>query len=302
MSTKLKLLGVDVASVGDCFARTPGAEEIVFTDPMAGVYKKLVVSGDGTRILGGVLVGDAAAYASVLQYTRGDIPAPPGPERLILPAGDGEPVGLTPGDLPDAATICSCHNVTKGAICGAIAEGELADVGAIKGCTKAGTGCGSCVPVLTDLLHDELRKSGREVVLRLCEHFDQTRVELFEILRVTGIRTFAELVARFGRGTGCEICKPAVGVDAGLAEHRLHPRRRAGDAPGHQRPRSSPTCSATAPTRWCPGCRAARSRPTSSSPSARSPATSTSTRRSPVASGSTCSAPGSTSSRPSGGA
>ena len=115
-STKLKLLGVDVASVGDCFAATPGAEEIAYTDPVAGVYKKLVVSGDGTRILGGVLVGDASAYAAVLQYARGDVPAPPRPERLILPAGDGEPVGLTPGDLPDAATICSCHNVTKGAV------------------------------------------------------------------------------------------------------------------------------------------------------------------------------------------
>ena len=209
-STKLKLLGVDVASVGDCFAATEGAEEVVYTDPLAGVYKKLVVSGDGTRILGGVLVGDASAYASVLQYARGGIPAPAHPERLILPVTDGEPVGLTPGDLPDAATICSCHNVTKGAICSAITDGDLGDVGAVKGCTKAGTGCGSCVPVLTELLHDQLRRSGREVVVRLCEHFAQTRAELYEIVRVTGIRTFAELIGRFGRGSGCEICKPTV--------------------------------------------------------------------------------------------
>ena len=135
---------------------------------------------------------------------------PPTPNGSSSPAGDGEAVGLTPGDLPDGATICSCHNVTKGAICGAISDGELADVGAVKGCTKAGTGCGSCVPVLTDLLHHELRRSGREVVLRLCEHFGQTRAELFEILRVTGVRTFAELIDRFGSGAGCEICKPTV--------------------------------------------------------------------------------------------
>jgi nitrite reductase (NADH) large subunit len=210
MSTKLKLLGVDVASVGDCFARTAGAEEIVYADPVAGVYKKLVLSADGRRILGAILVGDAEAYNSVLQYVRSDIDAPANPERLILPVGDGEPVGLTPSDLPDAATICSCHNVSKGAICGAIADGDLTDVGAIKGCTKAGTGCGSCVPVLTDLLHGELRRAGKEVVVRLCEHFPQTRVELFEILRVTGIRTFAELIDRFGAGRGCEVCKPAV--------------------------------------------------------------------------------------------
>ena len=210
MSTKLKLLGVDVASVGDCFAETSGAEEIVFSDPVAGTYKKLVLSGDGTRILGGILVGDAEAYNSILQYVRSDIAAPAEPGRLILPSGDGESVGLTPGDLPDAATICSCHNVTKGAICDAITDGDLVDVGAIKSCTKAGTGCGSCVPVLTDLLHHQLRRAGKEVVVRLCEHFGQTRVELFEILRVTGIRTFAELIERFGSGAGCEICKPAV--------------------------------------------------------------------------------------------
>jgi nitrite reductase (NADH) large subunit len=209
-STKLKLLGVDVASVGDGFAQTPGAEEIVFSDPVAGVYRKLVVSGDGTRVLGGVLVGDAAAYATVLQCVRNDIPAPARPDRLILPAGDGEGGGLNPGDLPDGATICSCHNVTKGAICSAVEDEELADVGAIKGCTRAGTGCGSCVPVLTELLHDTLRRSGKEVVLRLCEHFAQTRAELFEVLRITGIRTFVELIDRFGTGTGCEICKPAV--------------------------------------------------------------------------------------------
>ncbi|MBN2623454.1 MAG: (2Fe-2S)-binding protein, partial [Acidimicrobiales bacterium] len=120
------------------------------------------------------------------------------------------PVGLTPGDLPDGASVCSCHNVTKGAICEAIAADDLTDVGAVMSCTKAGSGCGSCRPVLTDLLHDQLRRAGKEVVVRLCEHFAQTRAELYEVLRVTGIRSFAELIDRFGTGTGCEICKPAV--------------------------------------------------------------------------------------------
>ncbi|HEY7072547.1 MAG TPA: nitrite reductase large subunit NirB [Acidimicrobiales bacterium] len=210
-STKLKLLGVDVASVGDGFATFEGAEEISYADPVAGIYKKLVVSADGRRILGGMLVGDAGAYDSVLAYVRNGLPAPDRPERLILPAaGGGETVGLRPGDLPDAATICSCLNVTKGAICEAIDAGDLADAAAVKGCTRAGTGCGSCVPVLGELVNDARRKAGKEVVTRLCEHFGQSRAELFEIVRVTGIRTFAELVDRFGTGSGCEICKPAM--------------------------------------------------------------------------------------------
>jgi nitrite reductase (NADH) large subunit len=210
-STKLKLLGVDVASVGDGFAATEGAEAISYADPVAGIYKKLVVSSDGRRILGGMLVGDAGAYDSVLAYVRNGLPAPERPERLILPAaGGGETVGLRPGDLPDGATICSCLNVTKGAICEAIDAGDLADAAAVKGCTRAGTGCGSCVPVLGELVDDSRRKAGKEVVTRVCEHFGQSRAELFEIVRVTGIRTFAELVDRFGTGSGCEICKPAV--------------------------------------------------------------------------------------------
>jgi nitrite reductase (NADH) large subunit len=214
LSTKLKLLGVDVASVGDAFAQTEGADEIVYADPVAGVYKKLVLSADHSRVLGGMLVGDAGAYGNLLQLVRNDLPAPASPERLILPAagpGDrGSSVGLRPGDLPDAATICSCHNVAKGAICTAVGENELADVAGIKACTRAGTGCGSCVPVLTDLLHDEMERAGRAVERRLCPHFAQTRQQLHEILRVTGIDTFRDLVGRFGTGGGCEICKPAV--------------------------------------------------------------------------------------------
>jgi nitrite reductase (NADH) large subunit len=215
LSTKLKLLGVDVASVGDAFATAEGADEIVYADPVAGVYKKLVLSADHSRVLGGMLVGDATAYGTLLQLVRNDLPAPASPERLILPAtgngsGAGSGVGLRPGDLPDSATVCSCHNVAKGAICSAIGDNELADVAGIKACTRAGTGCGSCVPVLTDLLHDEMARAGREVDTRLCPHFAQTRQQLHEILRVTGIDSFRDLVGRFGTGAGCEICKPAV--------------------------------------------------------------------------------------------
>jgi nitrite reductase (NADH) large subunit len=214
LSTKLKLLGVDVASVGDAFGHTEGADEVVYADPVAGVYKKLVLSADHTRVLGGMLVGDADAYGTLLQLVRSGLPAPEHPERLVLPragAGDGAPgAGLRPGDLPDAATICSCHNVGKGAICAAIDDRRLDDVAGIKACTRAGTGCGSCVPVLTDLLHGEMEKAGRAVVEGLCPHFAQTRQQLYEIVRVTGIDSFRELVARFGTGAGCEVCKPAV--------------------------------------------------------------------------------------------
>src|SRR5581483_7986121 len=211
LSTKLKLMGVDVASFGDAFAQTPGAQAITFSDPVAKVYKRLVVDEDGAQVLGGVLVGDAAAYQVLVQMSRRDMPTPAHPERLIFPAVDGAaaaPLGV--GSLSDAATVCSCNNVSKAAICGAIADSGLTDVAAIKACTRAGTTCGGCVPLVTDLLKDELRKAGVEVRNHLCEHFAYSRQELFDIVRVQRVVSFSQLLADHGSGLGCEICKPAV--------------------------------------------------------------------------------------------
>ena len=211
MSTKLKLLGVDVASFGDAFAKTPGAREIAITDTVQGVYKKLVLNEDGSRLLGGILVGDASAYGTLLQFVQNSITLPPYPEDLLMPPREGTPVvKMGVESLPDTAQMCSCNNVTKGQICAAIGEQKLTDVPSIKKCTKAGTGCGGCVPLVTDLLKSELKKAGVEVKNHLCEHFAYSRQELYHLVRVHAIRTFDELIQRHGQGLGCEICKPAV--------------------------------------------------------------------------------------------
>jgi nitrite reductase (NADH) large subunit len=211
LSTKLKLMGVDVASFGDGFASAEGAQAIVYDDPVAKVYKRLVVDGDGSRVLGGIFVGEASTYQVLLQMARGDMPTPEHPEQLILPASTGDATpALGVGALAPTATVCSCNNVTKAAICGAIGETGLTDVAGIKSCTRAGTTCGGCVPLVTELLKDELRKAGVEVRNHLCEHFAHSRQELFDIVRVHRIVSFSELLASHGTGRGCEICKPAV--------------------------------------------------------------------------------------------
>ncbi|MBF6238629.1 nitrite reductase large subunit [Nocardia otitidiscaviarum] len=199
LSTKLKLLGVDVASFGDAFGTTEGALSVVLHDAAKGTYAKLVVSDDAKTLLGGILVGDASAYAALRPLVGSPLPADPA--ALISPAG----AELGADALPDDAQICSCNNVSKGAICGAIAEGAC-DVPAIKSCTNAGTSCGGCVPMLKKLLE----QSGVEVSKSLCEHFTQSRAELFHIVQSTGIRKFSELIAKHGTGTGCDICKPTV--------------------------------------------------------------------------------------------
>ncbi|MGH8908418.1 MAG: nitrite reductase large subunit NirB [Egibacteraceae bacterium] len=224
MSTKLKLMGIDVASFGDAFGATPGAEAVTFADPVNNVYKRLVVgppvaSPSSSRrrpkapirpVIGGVLVGDASMYDTLVQMARGDMPTPEHPEELIFPArANGGPPKVGIDALADTAMICSCNSVSKGAICAAVAGG-CADMGALKACTKAGTGCGGCVPLATELLKHELRRAGVEVLNHLCEHFAYTRQELFDIVRVHRLSTFSEVVGGYGTGRGCEICKPAV--------------------------------------------------------------------------------------------
>ncbi|MGB8504428.1 nitrite reductase large subunit NirB, partial [Mycobacterium sp.] len=199
MSTKLKLLGVDVASFGDAHATTDGALEVVLNDPTRGTYAKLVVSDDASTLLGGILVGDATAYGTLRPLVGRPLPADPA--SLIAPA----PAEVGVGALPDEAQICSCNAVSKGAICSAISDGAC-EVPTIKATTAAGTSCGSCVPMLKRLLEAQ----GVEQSKALCEHFTQSRAELFQIVQATGIRTFSGLIARHGAGTGCDICKPAV--------------------------------------------------------------------------------------------
>jgi nitrite reductase (NADH) large subunit len=211
LSTKLKLMGVDVASFGDAFGRTPGARDISFRDLVGNVYKRLVLSDDGRVVLGGMLVGDASAYGALVQMVKNRMPVPPRPEQLILPATDGKAAAMGVDSLPDEAIICSCNNVAKRDICHAIGEKGLTDVAAVKTCTKAGTGCGGCATLVGDLLRLELAKSGIQTPTGICEHFAYTRQELFDLLRVESIQTFGELLQRYGSGgRGCEVCKPAV--------------------------------------------------------------------------------------------
>ncbi|MFA5494728.1 MAG: nitrite reductase large subunit NirB [Porticoccaceae bacterium] len=209
MSTKLKLLGVDVGSIGDSHGRADGCICYVFSDEREEIYKRINVSADGKTLLGAVLVGDCADYDTLLQYYLNGIELPANPESLILPAVAGGAPKLGPAALPMAATICSCHNVSKGTIVEAI-DGGCCSLGDIKSLTKASTGCGGCSALLKSVVDYELEARGLSVDKSLCEHFPFTRQEIFHLCKVEELRTFDALLAGHGRGRGCEICKPAV--------------------------------------------------------------------------------------------
>ncbi|MEG3766619.1 nitrite reductase large subunit NirB [Alteromonas sp. 14N.309.X.WAT.G.H12] len=209
MSTKLKLMGVEVGSIGDAHGKTPGALSYTYHNQPDGVYKKLVVDATQKHVLGAVLVGDTSDYDTLLQYSLNGIELPQKPESLILPSA-GEQPALGADALPDSATICSCHNVAKCDITQAIDSG-CCSLGDVKSATKASTGCGGCTALLKNVVDSELEKRGVEVSKAICEHFDYTRQELFHIVKVEGIRSFDDLLAKHGSGLGCDICKPAVG-------------------------------------------------------------------------------------------
>ena len=208
MSTKLKLMGVDVASIGDAHGTTKGAQSYSFVDEVNKVYKKIVVSNDNKYLLGAVLVGEAENYGTLLQMMLNNIELPEFPDMLILPQRDGAAAPAMGVDkLPDSAQICSCNNVTKGQLCCSVQSG-VTELGALKAATKAGTSCGGCTALVGQVMNAELAKLGIEVKKDLCEHFPYSRQELYHIVRVNGIRSFEELVAKFGKGKGCDICKP----------------------------------------------------------------------------------------------
>jgi nitrite reductase (NADH) large subunit len=208
MSTKLKLLGVEVGSIGDSHGRTEGALTYQYSDAKAEIYKSIQVSADGSQLLGAVLVGDTSDYDTLLQYYLNGIDLPKNPESLILPSVDGGAPALGPAALPATASICSCHNVSKGDIVSSIEDG-CCTLGDVKSETKASTGCGGCAALLKSVVDYELEQRGVSVDHSICEHFPFTRQEIFHICQVEEIKTFDELLDKHGSGRGCDICKPA---------------------------------------------------------------------------------------------
>ena len=210
MSTKLKLIGVDVASFGDAFATEPDCRTIIFEDTHKGIYKRINISNDGKYLLGGILIGQADAYNILLQTVNNNIVLPPNPEDLILGSrGESASEGAGVLSLPDDALICSCEAVTKAGICNAVNEGHTT-VDALKKCTKAGTGCGGCMPLVKDLITGTMKAKGQYIKNVICEHFDYSRQELYDLVKINKLKSYDLVLDHYGKGDGCEVCKPAI--------------------------------------------------------------------------------------------
>jgi nitrite reductase (NADH) large subunit len=211
MSTKLKLIGVDVASFGDPFVNGEQVRSIVLEDTRKGIYKRINISADGKELLGGILIGEASQYNMLLQTCKNKLVLPPDPEELILGSrGTGTDSGAGIQLLPGDAMICSCEGISKEAICHAVAEQGCESVEAIKKCTKAGTGCGGCVPMVKDLVSYTMKSQGKYIRNIICEHFQYSRQELYDLVKIHELKTYDAILDKLGAGHGCELCKPPV--------------------------------------------------------------------------------------------
>ncbi|KAK3402285.1 nitrite reductase [Sordaria brevicollis] len=231
LSTKLKLLGVEVASFGDFFADRDGpkylppkvkrdlkksggkatVKALTYKDPFSSVYKKYIFTSDGKYLLGGMMIGDTTDYVRLVPLVKTqkalDIP----PSQLILGAKkDSE----EDDDLPDDTQICSCHNVTKADLVSPLKSGACTSLGDLKSCTKAGTGCGGCMPLVQSIFNRTMSSLGTEVKNNLCPHFPTySRADLYNIISVKRLRTLPDVMREAGADAdslGCEVCKPAI--------------------------------------------------------------------------------------------
>ncbi|EON69210.1 nitrite reductase [NAD(P)H] [Coniosporium apollinis CBS 100218] len=245
LSTKLKLLGVEVASFGDFFADRDGPKELparrgggkikegtidskdrvknmtegpapppvkalTYKDPFQQVYKKYLFTTDGKYLLGGMMIGDTKDYVKLVPMVKGQKPLEIPPGELIVAAGQGDD---NPDDLADDTQICSCHNVLKGDVARAVKDGTCKSIGDVKTCTKAGTGCGGCMPLVQTIFNKTMASMGQEVKNYLCPHFEYSRADLFNIIYVKKLKDFPEVMKQCGKdpeSVGCESCKPTI--------------------------------------------------------------------------------------------
>ncbi|KAH7383586.1 nitrite reductase-like protein [Cadophora sp. MPI-SDFR-AT-0126] len=258
LSTKLKLLGVEVASFGDFFADRDGPKHLpiraarkkegtqttdalkkltdgpapspvkalTYKDPFSAVYKKYLFTLDGKYLLGGMMIGDTRDYVKLVPMVKNqkmlDVP----PSQFILGASkEGDEGG---DDLDDDTQICSCHNVTKGDVVTSVKNGSCKSIGDVKSCTKAGTGCGGCMPLVQSIFNSQMKAMGQEVKNHICPHFNYSRADLYNIISVKKLKTLAEVMKEAGNdptSQGCEACKPSIGnIFSSLHNHHVMER------------------------------------------------------------------------------
>ena len=197
-TAKLKVMGIDLVTAG----AVEGEREVVVADTVGGTYRKLVTAADGS-VLGAVLLGDARGAELLTDAVCREI-CTDDPLALLAEAS-----AASAAELPDHVQVCNCNGVCKGEIVAAIRERGLGSTQEVVAVTRAGSGCGSCKPVVSELLAIE-RGGAAEEPTYLCPCRRQTREEIAAIVREREIVSVGELGRACGAGRECGACKPGL--------------------------------------------------------------------------------------------
>jgi nitrite reductase (NADH) large subunit len=217
-STKLKVTGIDLFSAGD-FQGGEGTEEIILSDPIGGVYKKLVIKDD--KLVGACLYGDTVDGSWYFQLLREGKDIAEIRDTLMF----GEANTGRPGDvghegftkaaaMPDSAEVCGCNGVCKGAIVKAIKEQGLFTLEDVRKHTKASASCGSCTGLVEQILMftagGDYSQSSKNKPM--CNCTDHTHQEARDAIRAEKLLTIADTMAFMTWRTtnGCASCRPAL--------------------------------------------------------------------------------------------
>ncbi|MDM9651589.1 nitrite reductase large subunit NirB [Pseudomonas wenzhouensis] len=215
-STKLKVTGIDLFSAGE-FMGGEGTETITLSDPIGGVYKKLVIKDD--VLVGACLYGDTADGGWYFRQIRENHNVSEIRDHLMFGEGAIGDVGHQGADktanMPDSMEICGCNGVCKGTIVKAIQENGLFSVDDVKKQTKAGSSCGSCVGLVEQILISTVGgaadvKPKSEKAICGCSDFNHGQIR--KAIREQHLTSMAQTMAFLNWSTpnGCATCRPAL--------------------------------------------------------------------------------------------
>ncbi|MFI5069435.1 MAG: nitrite reductase large subunit NirB [Terriglobales bacterium] len=207
LASKLKIMGVDVFSAGEINEKLDGSEIVRYEDPSMGVYKKLTLK-DG-KLAGVILVGETADSHRYMEWLRSKPDLTKLRRQLLFPE-PAQDRGLDAAQISDSETVCGCMGVTKAAIIHAVHEKGVSTLAQLKECTRASTGCGSCSELCQQLLKAVVPEFEEEVKTTICKCLPFAEDNLRDILRSQKLKSVQEVLAIYGNGVGCEVCKPAL--------------------------------------------------------------------------------------------
>jgi nitrite reductase (NADH) large subunit len=214
-STKLKVTGIDLFSAGD-FVGGAGTEHITLSDPVAGVYKKLVLKDE--KLVGAVLYGDTVDGAYFFKLLREGRSVSDVRDRLMFGAanlGDTGHQGQNRATaMSDDMEVCGCNGVCKGAIVKAIREQKLYTLDEVRKHTKASSSCGSCTGLVEQLLMSTAGAdySAAPRQKAMCGCTERTHADVRKAIREEKLLTIADSMRVLGWRTpnGCASCRPAL--------------------------------------------------------------------------------------------